>query len=51
MRDDIAKSLLSNVISDIVNEEEMVDYIKHFQSMATYKYDDYQQYATGWKKR
>src|ERR1035437_888443 len=47
MRDDIAKSLLSNVITDIVSDEEMIDYIKYFQTMAKYKYDDYQQFATG----
>jgi len=47
MRSDIAISLLSSVINDITDEDEQAESIKYFQTMATYKYDDYQQYDTG----
>ena len=47
MRSDISISLLSSVINDITDEDEQADLIKYFQTMATYKYDDYQQYDTG----
>ncbi|MCH5717777.1 phosphoribosyltransferase-like protein [Niabella hibiscisoli] len=47
MRSDIAISLLSSVISEITDEDEQAELIKYFQTMATYKYDDYQQYDTG----
>lgn len=47
MKDDVVKALLHKVISDIVNEDEIGKYIKYFQAMARYKYDNYQQYSTG----
>lgn len=47
MRNDIAISLLSSVINDAANEEELTDFVRYFQTMAGYKYDDYQQYTTG----
>lgn len=47
MKDDVVKALLHKVISSIVNEDEVGKYIKYFQAMARYKYDNYQQYSTG----
>lgn len=48
MKDIIVKGLLHKVISEIVqDEDEIQDYIKYFQAMARYKYDNYQQYSTG----
>lgn len=47
MRNDIAISLLSTVIKDATGEDEFAEYIRYFQTMAKYKYDDYQQYTTG----
>lgn len=48
MKDDVVKALLHKVISGIVNDDdEIQDYIKYFQAMARYKYDNYQQYSTG----
>ncbi len=47
MRNDIAISLLSTVINDAITEEELTEYVRYFQTMAKYKYDDYQQYTTG----
>lgn len=47
MKDGVEKALLYKVISDIVNDDEIEKYIKYFQAMAQYKYDNYQQYSTG----
>lgn len=47
MKDDVVKALLFKVISRIVAEDEIEEYIKYFQAMARYKYDNYQQYSTG----
>lgn len=47
MRHDISIGLLSTVIKDITGEEESAEIIRYFQTMAKYKYDDYQQYTTG----
>lgn len=49
MRDDVVKALLEKVISSIVGiEEDMTQsYIKYFQALARYKYDNYQQYSAG----
>jgi hypothetical protein len=48
MKDIVVKALLLKVISDIVeDDDEIQQYIKYFQAMARYKYDNYQQYSTG----
>ncbi len=49
MRDDVVKALLQKVISDIegVDEDQTQNYIKYFQALARYKYDNYQQYSAG----
>ena len=47
MKDEVVKALLYKVISEIVPDEEIEKYIKYFQAMARYKYDNYQQYSTG----
>lgn len=48
MKDVVVKALLHTVISDIVkDDDEIQQYIKYFQAMARYKYDNYQQYSTG----
>jgi len=48
MKDIVVKALLHKVISDIaIDDDETQDYIKYFQAMARYKYDNYQQYSTG----
>lgn len=48
MKDVVVKALLHTVISDIIkDDDEIQQYIKYFQAMARYKYDNYQQYSTG----
>lgn len=49
MRDDVVKALLEKVISSIdgVDEDKTQSYIKYFQALARYKYDNYQQYSAG----
>jgi len=49
MRDDVVKALLEKVISGIekVDEDMTQSYIKYFQAIARYKYDNYQQYSAG----
>ncbi|GAA4149420.1 hypothetical protein GCM10022217_01290 [Chryseobacterium ginsenosidimutans] len=49
MRDDVVKALLEKVISSInyVDEDMTQSYIKYFQAIARYKYDNYQQYSAG----
>jgi len=46
MRNDIAQALLLNVLKGIPFEE-VEDARKYFQTMARYKYDDYQQFSAG----
>jgi len=49
MRDDVVKALLEKVISSIdeIDEDMTQSYIKYFQALARYKYDNYQQYSAG----
>lgn len=49
MRDDVVKALLEKVISgiELVDEDMTQSYIKYFQAIARYKYDNYQQYSAG----
>ncbi|WP_163399419.1 phosphoribosyltransferase-like protein [Flavobacterium fluviatile] len=49
MKDNVVKALLHKVISGIhgIDEDETQSYIKYFQALARYKYDNYQQYSAG----
>jgi hypothetical protein len=49
MKDDVVKALLEKVISNIegIDEDMTQSYIKYFQAIARYKYDNYQQYSAG----
>ncbi|MDR6564091.1 MULTISPECIES: hypothetical protein [unclassified Arcicella] len=49
MKDDVVKALLDKVISSIegIDEDDTQSYIKYFQALARYKYDNYQQYSAG----
>ncbi len=49
MKDDVVKALLDKVISGIdgIDEDQTQAYIKYFQAIAKYKYDNYQQYSAG----
>jgi hypothetical protein len=47
MRNDVSQALLYRVLNDTINDDEFDVVKKYFQSMARYKYDDYQQFTTG----